>query len=89
MAVNAPAEILESWRELYKCALAETDAQKLPLRIADARRALILRSRQLFSTSPNYTDEAEAIDNALYALGALENCLKLRTKDRRATSRTA
>ena len=86
---NLSAEILESWRELYKSALAETDAQKLPLRIEEARRALILRSRQLFSTSPNYSDEAEAIDNALYALRALENCLKLSTKDRRAASRTA
>jgi hypothetical protein len=80
MAVNAPAEILESWRELYKCALAETDAQKLPLRIAHARRALILRSRQLFSTSPNYTDEAEAIDNALYALGRPRKLLEVENK---------
>ena len=41
---NLSAEILRSWRELYKSALAETDAQNLPLRIEEARRALILRS---------------------------------------------
>jgi hypothetical protein len=87
MISNSCLETLRGWRTLYKAALAETDVQKLPLRIEEARRALILRSRELFSTSPNYDAESEAIEDAMYALKALEDCLKLNTKDRRRTSR--
>jgi len=39
---------LRSWRGLYKAALFETDASKLPLRIEEARRAMVFRSRELF-----------------------------------------
>ena len=77
-----------NWRGFYKAALFETDASKLPWRIEEARRALIFRSRELFKTSPNYDGETEAIENALYALHALENCLKSNTRDRRHAPRT-
>ena len=89
MKDNLDVDTVRSWRTLYKAALAETDLQKLPLRIEEARRALILRSRELFSTSPDYDAESEAVDNAMYALKALENCLKLKTQDRRRTTRVA
>jgi hypothetical protein len=81
--------VSRSWRSLYYAALFETDASKLLSRIEEARRALVLRSRELFSTSPNYEDEIEVIDNAFYALGALETCLRLNTKDRRHAPRAA
>jgi len=87
MISNSCLETLRGWRTLYKAALAETDVQKLPLHIEEASRALILRSRELFSTSPNYDGEREAIEDAMYALRALEDCLKLNTRDRRRTSR--
>lgn len=89
MRDNLDVDPLRSWRTLYKAALVETDAQKQQLRIEEARRALILRSRELFSTSPNYDGESEAIDDAMYLLKALETCLKLKTKDRRRTARVA
>jgi hypothetical protein len=54
MISNSCPETLRGWRTLCRAALAETDVQKLPLRIEEACRALILRSRELFSTSPNY-----------------------------------
>lgn len=78
-----------SWRELYKAALFETEPSKLELRIDEARRALALRSRQLFAASSTSDGEPDAIENALYALQALENCLKLKTKDRRRAPRPA
>ena len=88
--ISSPClETLQGWRTLYQAALAERDVQKLPLRIEETRRALVLRSRELFSTSPNYDGESEAIEDAMYALKALETCLKLNTKDRRRTSRVA
>ena len=69
------------WRELYRAALFETDTRKLPSRIEEAERELIRRGRQLFPMSVNQRDEAEAIDDALYALRALRNCLKLKTRN--------
>jgi len=83
------AETLRSWRALYTAALFETDTCKLPWRMEEARKALIFRSRELFKTSPNYDGETEAIETALYALQALENCLKLNTRDRRRAPRLA
>jgi hypothetical protein len=83
------AENLRNWRGLYRAALFETDTSKLPGRIEEARKALIFRSRELFKTSPNYDGEAEAIDDALYALQALENCLKSNTKVRRRAPRAS
>jgi hypothetical protein len=83
------AEAFRNWRGLYKAALFETDTSKQSSRIEEARTALVLRSRELFATSPNDDCETEAIDSALYALQALENCLKLNTKDRRQAPRVA
>ena len=89
MGANQCAETLRSWHGLYKAALCETDASKLPLRIEEARRALVSRSRELFATSPNYDGEVEAVEDALYALHALENCMKSHTKDRRHAPRAS
>jgi hypothetical protein len=82
-------EALQNWRALYHAALFETDASKLPQCIEEARKALVTRSRELFATSPNYDGEPEAIENALYALQALENCLRLNTRDRRRAPRAS
>lgn len=87
MAVSGVA--LRNWRELYKAALLETDTSKLAGRIEEARKAIVARSRELFATSPDYDGESEALENALYALRALENCLSSNTKDRRRAPRTA
>jgi hypothetical protein len=82
-------EALRNWRALYHSALFETDASKLPQCIEEARKALVTRSRELFATSPNYDGEPEAIENALYALQALENCMKSNTRDRRRAPRAS
>ena len=72
---------VQNWREVYKAALFETDRQKLPSRIAEAEKALILRARELFAMSGDTTEEGQPVDDALYALRALRNCLKLKTND--------
>jgi hypothetical protein len=89
MGAGQFAETLRSWRGLYKAALFETDESKLPLRIEEARRALVSRSRELFAASPSHEGEREAIEDALYALHALENCMKSHTKDRRHAPRAS
>jgi hypothetical protein len=65
-----------SWHELYLAALFETDKVKLPLRIAEAERAVVLRARELFVMSDNDSEEGKALDKGLYALRPLRNCLE-------------
>ncbi len=81
------AEPFRNWRTLYTAALFESDTCKVQARIEAARIALITRSRELFANSSNDDVETEAIENAMYALQALENCLKSNTKDRRRAAR--
>jgi hypothetical protein len=64
------------WRQLYRAALSESDKTKLPLRIAEAERAVVLRARELFhgmggESSDN--EETQALDNVMYALHVLQN----------------
>ena len=61
------------WKDLYLAALFEADRERLHLRIAEAEQALVERARQLFSTCGDNIEEAEAIDDAMYALHALRN----------------
>lgn len=67
---------LQSWRELYTAALFETDRNRIPTRIAAAERAIIARSRELFSAGSDTIEEDQALDDALYALKALQSCLE-------------
>jgi hypothetical protein len=67
-----------SWRELYSAALFETDTMRIPARIADAEKAIVARARELFSAAADTIEEDQALDDALYALRALQSCLHLR-----------
>jgi len=71
---SAPIGV-HDWRELYKVALFETDRQKLPSRLAEAERALILRAKELLATSVR-GEEWHAVEKARYALRALRSCTK-------------
>jgi hypothetical protein len=73
---NLPAQVW-AWRDLYLSALMEADKDKTPARIADAERAILARARELFKTSGDNIQEEEALDDALYALHALKNCLQV------------
>jgi hypothetical protein len=68
----------ETWRELYTAALFESDTQKLPSRIAAAEKAIIVRARELFALGCDTIEEDQALDDALYALKALQSCFELR-----------
>ena len=70
---------MSSWRELYKAALFEKNREKLPERIADAEKAIIARARELFASSADTIEEDQALDDALYALRALQSCLTRQT----------
>ena len=79
MATMKNVDVSETWRESYRAALFEKDKQKLPSRIDEAESALVIRGRQLFASLGDNDQEAEAVDDALYALRALRNCLQLKT----------
>jgi hypothetical protein len=68
--------ISSSWRELYKAALFETNKDKVPDRIAEAERAIVARAREIFGSPVDTIEEDEALDDALYALRALQSCLQ-------------
>jgi len=70
---------MPSWRKLYKAALFETNRNKLPERIADAEKAIVARSRELFASTTDTIEEDQALDDALYAMHALQSCVSRQT----------
>lgn len=70
----------QSWRDLYKAALFEADRTQLPQRIHEARTAVVLRGRELFNCADSHFEEAEDLEDALYALQALSSCLQMGTR---------
>ncbi len=75
--VNPPVDV-RSWRKLYTAALFETERERIPSRIADAEKAIVARARELFAGGGDTIEEDQALDDALYALRALQNCLDFR-----------
>ena len=65
------------WKNLYVAALMENDEHRIPSLIAVAERAIVERARQLFEAPGDHIQEEHAMDDALYALHALESCLAL------------
>jgi hypothetical protein len=55
-----PSPGMSNWRDLYSAALRETDAAKLPGRLAEAKDAIILRIQEL-ATSRTIDGEFEEI----------------------------
>ncbi len=53
-------------------ALFETDEERIVQRIAEARKALVARARELFQTEGDHLQEQSAIDETFQALRALE-----------------
>jgi len=72
---TSPQFPTSGWRELYKAALFETDRNKIPSRIEEAEKAIIQRARELFGSTTDTIEEDQALDDALYALRALQHCL--------------
>jgi hypothetical protein len=68
---------VQAWHDLYTAALFETDRNRIPTRIAAAEKAIIARSRELFSAGSDTIEEDQALDDALYALKALQNCFEV------------
>lgn len=64
-----------AWHVLYQAALFETDRSKVPERIAEAERAILTRIKELFVVTNDHIEEDQILDDALYGLRALRNCV--------------
>ena len=65
----------QAWRSLYVAALFETDEERMVQRIAEAKKALVSRAREIFQTTGDHLQEQSAIEETLQALHALELCM--------------
>jgi len=70
-----------AWHTLYHAALFETDRNKISERIAEAESAIVLRIKELFVTTTDHIEEDVVLDDALYALRALRNCVHSEAAD--------
>jgi len=68
-----------AWHVLYQAALFETDRRKVPERITEAERAILARIKELFVVTNDHVEEDMVLDDALYALRALRNCVVAET----------
>lgn len=66
----------KDWKSLYLAALFETDRAKLPQKIATAQIAISAQRRHLVLSGTDIR-ERHTLDNALFSLEALKNCLAL------------
>jgi hypothetical protein len=55
-------------------ALFETDEERMVQRIDEAKKALVVRARELFQTAGDHLQEESAIEETLQSLRALERC---------------
>jgi uncharacterized protein YktB (UPF0637 family) len=67
------------WHALYHAALFENDRNQVPQRIEEAEKAIHSRIRELFVTTVDHIEEDVVLDDALYALRALRNCVHTET----------
>jgi hypothetical protein len=78
---SVPKSGVPNWRELYTVALLEGDRERLSFRVDEAEKAILLRGQELFGLPGDTSEEAGALDDALYALRALRTCLRLKTRE--------
>jgi hypothetical protein len=64
-----------AWHSLYQAALFENDREKIPGRIDAAEKAILDRVKHLFVVKSDHIEEDQVLDDALYALRALRNCV--------------
>ncbi len=68
------------WEALYRCALSIGSTGTNAARITEAEQAILTRVRELHNDSgPAAEVERDALEDALYTLGALRNAVLLGT----------
>ncbi len=68
------------WEALYRSALSIGNTGSNEMRIKEAEQAILTRARELHNdTGPAAEVERDALEDALYTLGALRNAVVLGT----------
>jgi len=65
------------WKQVYLSVLFENNKATMPLRIAEAQRAMLKRRKELFNSprmDGDWAQERQALDTALFSLEALKRC---------------
>jgi len=75
----------QSWKDLYRAALGESDLNRLPGRIDAAEAAIVIRARELFYEGDEAEDR-ESLDDAMCILHALRSSLNSRPSAIQSTS---
>jgi hypothetical protein len=57
----------------YRAVLSQIDKSKLLERIAEAKKSVVLRARELFQAAGDNGEETEALDDVMYTLHALRS----------------
>jgi len=70
------------WRALYLRAIFERDRTKIPDRIREAARALMVREHELCTTTQKDWAERELVITALHYLEAFRDCLEIPRQER-------
>lgn len=65
-----------AWHVLYHAALFESDPNKFQERIDEAEKAILARIKELFAATSDHIEEDVVLEDALYALRALRNCVR-------------
>jgi hypothetical protein len=68
--LSSVVPLAPAWKQLYESAILELDKNKLPSRIAEARRAMYERLQEILTCSS--VAEHRALNNALSSLRILE-----------------
>jgi hypothetical protein len=66
----------QGWRDLYIAALFENDKSKIANKIVQAQTAVVPQRRKLLAFD-NDVQQRQVLDNALFSLQALGNCLSI------------
>jgi hypothetical protein len=61
---------------LYRAAILEADAAKVPSLIAEAEKEIVQRARELFQENRNNLEEEQALDSAMCTLHLFRSTLK-------------
>ncbi len=68
------------WKSLYRSAMSAAGARVNPRKVTEAEKAVLARTRELlFATGTEVEMEREALDDALYALRALQTTVTFHT----------
>jgi hypothetical protein len=77
MRQRSPEFRSADWKRLFLAALFENNKASVPMKIAEAQRALKMRRSELLNRPPSDAKEIQAVDTALFSLNALRNCLAI------------